>query len=94
MAKVIVQGHIMVPDADMPVIQKELPAHIELTRQEAGCLSFEITQDENNQNKFHLYEEFASPEAFEAHRERAGAATWGQVSQNVERHFEVTESND
>ena len=45
MANVILKGFIIVPDDDMPGVLEELPNHIALTRQEAGCISFEVSRD-------------------------------------------------
>jgi quinol monooxygenase YgiN len=39
MPKVILQGYIEVSDADLDLVQSELPHHIDLTRHEAGCLA-------------------------------------------------------
>ncbi|MEM7207314.1 MAG: antibiotic biosynthesis monooxygenase [Pseudomonadota bacterium] len=91
MAKIILKGHIVIPKADLITVREELVTHIELTRQEPGCLVFEIEQDSTDEHTFHVYEEFANREAFEAHQDRVKASRWGQVSRNVVRHFEVTE---
>ncbi len=39
MSKLILEGHIVVSDTDLAKVMAELPAHIELTRNEEGCLS-------------------------------------------------------
>lgn len=93
MSKIILQGHIIVPGADLASVQLELPTHIELTRQEAGCLVFQVTQDSENKNVFNVYEEFIDRDAFEAHQERVKESCWGQVAANVERHYQVCEEN-
>jgi len=45
MSKVILEGHIIVPDADLNAVKEELDNHIKLTREEDGCLIFNVTQD-------------------------------------------------
>lgn len=44
MSKLILEGYIVVPNSDLAQVLAELPAHIELTRNEAGCLCFEVSQ--------------------------------------------------
>jgi len=94
MNKIVLKGHIIVPESDLAVVKNELPVHIELTRQEEGCLVFEVTQDENENNKFHVYEEFINEPAFSSHQQRVGKSKWGSVTKNVERFYEITELND
>jgi (4S)-4-hydroxy-5-phosphonooxypentane-2,3-dione isomerase len=36
-SKVILKGYVIVPSEDLDAVQKALPAHIEKTREEAGC---------------------------------------------------------
>lgn len=90
MTRVVLKGHIVVPLVDLAAIAKELATHIELTRQEAGCLVFEVTQDEDVENKFHVYEEFVNTDAFSNHQQRVRRSKWGRVSINVERFYKVT----
>jgi len=94
MPKVILQGHILVHDADMAVVQRALMTHIALTRDEPGCLIFNVEQDRGSKNTFQVYEEFVDRAAFAAHQARAKASTWGQVRANLERHYQITESDE
>ena len=90
--KVVLKGYIIVPDEDLPAVREELVNHKRLTRAEAGCLIFKVTQNENNPNRFDVYEEFADREAFEQHQRRAKRSRWAEVSANVKRHYEILES--
>ena len=89
MSKVILKGHIVVPDIDLAAVKSALPLHIELTRQEAGCLVFQVTQDETHKNIFKVYEEFMDRSAFEAHQYRVRVSRWGKVTKNVERVYQI-----
>ncbi|OUS27388.1 antibiotic biosynthesis monooxygenase [Gammaproteobacteria bacterium 45_16_T64] len=86
---VILQGYIIVPDEDMDRVLKALPKHIELTRKESGCIVFNVEQDEDNKHRFNVYEEFESTESFELHQLRVRSSYWGEITQNVERHYTV-----
>ncbi|HHQ4740789.1 TPA: putative quinol monooxygenase [Aeromonas veronii] len=54
----ILKGFIVVPQAELTAVINELDNHIRLTRLEDGCLIFEVTQNEENQYRFDVYEEF------------------------------------
>lgn len=79
------------PDPDIAAIKKELNNHIELTRQECGCLVFEVSQDAENSNRFNVYEEFTDRESFASHQNRVGKSKWGAITVNVERHYEISD---
>jgi len=93
LSKVILQGHIIVPDADLAVVKKELVIHQRLTRLEVGCLQFDVFQDLANANKFNVYEEFVDQQAFNNHQLRVKNSDWGVVTVNVERHYQIS-NND
>jgi len=89
LSKIILIGHIVVSDIDLVAVKEALTSHIELTRQELGCLVFDVSQDETNKNQFNVYEEFIDRNAFEAHQQRVANSDWALVSKNVERHYRI-----
>ena len=88
MSRVILKGFILVADEDLPVVREELRNHIQLTLQEEGCLVFEVSEDEENINRFNVYEEFSDSRSFELHQERVRNSNWAKVSKNVERNYQ------
>lgn len=91
MSKVILQGHILVPDNDLEAVTQALVVHKELTLLEPGCIVFRVSQSTLQPNRFEVYEEFTSRDAFEAHQQRVKASEWGKISKNVTRHYQVTD---
>jgi quinol monooxygenase YgiN len=89
LTKVILQGFIVVPDSDLEIVKNELIIHKTLTLKEAGCLIFTVTPDETNPNKFSVYEEFVNQAAFDNHQVRVKTSKWGEVTKNVERHYQI-----
>jgi len=94
MSKVILTGFILVPAEDLPAIKKELINHKQLTLQEEGCLIFDVVQCQSNPSRFNVYEEFVDKSAFEAHQKRVKSSYWGEVTVNVERHYELIEPEE
>ncbi|EGR2914551.1 antibiotic biosynthesis monooxygenase [Vibrio parahaemolyticus] len=93
MGKVILSGYIEVPENELEIVTTALEQHIELTRQEAGCIVFEVTQSTEIPNRFNVYEEFLDKSAFELHQARVKASHWGQVTANVKRSYSIEEQN-
>lgn len=91
MGKVVLQGYILVSDVDLQQVDQELDAHIKLTQQEAGCITFRVTKSTEYPNRFDVYEEFTDRAAFELHQTRVKASYWGEVTVNVERHYQISE---
>lgn len=91
MAMTVLKGHIKVPENDLPAVLAELPAHISLTRCEAGCLEFEVKQRAQDPMVFDVFERFESKQAFDLHQARVRASRWGAVTGNVSRHYEISE---
>lgn len=92
MPKVVLKGHIVVPESDLAAVLAALPTHIELTLEEEGCLRFEVKQHPEAGDVFSVYEEFSDRVAFDAHQQRVRASAWGKITVNAERHYEVTEA--
>lgn len=91
MSKVILQGHILVPDNELELVTQALVVHKELTLAEPGCIVFRVSQSTLQPNRFEVYEEFTSREAFEAHQSRVSSSDWGKITKNVTRHYQVTD---
>ncbi|MFG6178928.1 putative quinol monooxygenase [Halomonas sp. THAF12] len=91
MPKIILEGYIVVPESELEIVRNELKSHINLTREEEGCLEFQVVQDECEKNRFHVYEEFKNQAAFQYHQERVQTSHWGEITKNVERHYQIHE---
>lgn len=87
---VILEVYIIVPDDDLTTISNELLNHVKLSREEAGCLAFDVVQDTTISNRFNVYEQFNNRAAFEFHQKRVKNSYWGMVTQNVSRHYQIT----
>ena len=91
MTKVILKGYVIVPPADLDAVQKELPIHIQNTRQEEGCLVFDVLQDKENKSRFNVHEEFIDRDSFSVHQDRVKNSNWGKIAANIERNYHVNQ---
>ncbi|CAH0524933.1 putative quinol monooxygenase [Vibrio hippocampi] len=90
MAKVMLTGYLIVPNQDVQAIDQALEEHIQLTRDEPGCLLFYVNKHESIANRFDVCKAFANEAAFEAHQARTQASPWSKVASNASRHYSVS----
>lgn len=72
------------------IVREYLPSHIELTRAEPGCISFEVAQTSDSL-VWQVDELFESAEAFAAHQERVRGSEWGRATAAITRSYEIHE---
>ena len=79
---------ICATERECDVIRRYLPEHIRLTRQEPGCLSFEVTQSDDPL-VWTVEELFADRAAFDAHQTRTGASEWAHQTAAIRRDYQI-----
>ena len=88
--RVFLNGYIDVPEDRLEAVRTALPEHIALTRQEDGCLSFEVAPDDTVPGRFMVSESFASQAAFDAHQTRTRNSKWFEITQGIPREYTIT----
>lgn len=86
---VYLAGEIIVPESDRTTVLAALPNHIAQSRAEAGCLRFEVIQDEAQSSKFHIFEIFKSQQSFDLHQARRRESSWAKASKNCPRDYVI-----
>ncbi|MEP2784676.1 MAG: antibiotic biosynthesis monooxygenase family protein [Pseudoruegeria sp.] len=84
------QGYMDVPEERLSAVTTALVAHIDLTRKEPGCLSFDVTLSETVPRRYIVAETFVHKPAFDAHQKRTKASDWFKVTDGIPRHYEIT----
>lgn len=75
--------------ADTEVVERLLPEHVELTRAEAGCLSFVVTR-RPEPGVWEVEERFDSEDSYRAHQLRVAQSEWGRETIAIERNYTIT----
>ncbi|WP_119395982.1 putative quinol monooxygenase [Salinibius halmophilus] len=88
---VTLSGYILVPTEQLKVVKEALIEHTRLTREEPGCLRFEVVQCPDNPLRFNVFEVFVDKAAFEHHQQRVQASYWGSATQDVQRFYQVSD---
>lgn len=70
-----------------------LPEHTRLSRDEPGCLKFEVIRSAVDPCRFALQETFRSPEDFDVHQARTRASDWWTATQHIPREFKIFEAD-
>ena len=68
-----------------------LPAHIQFTRAEPGCLVFEVVRSMSDPVRFAVREIFATKVDFDAHQLRMKDTIWARATQGIPRDYVLTE---
>lgn len=75
-------------EADL--VQQYLPKHNELTKEETGCVSFEVTETADPLI-WKVEELFTNRATFDAHQTRTKASVWGRETSAIAREYEISE---
>jgi quinol monooxygenase YgiN len=87
--QVVLSGQLVcASDDEVAVVQQHLPRHIDLTRAEQGCISFDVHQTDDRR-VWQVDERFIDDAAFDAHQARVGASEWGRATAGIERRYSV-----
>jgi quinol monooxygenase YgiN len=76
-------------EAEADIVRRHLPTHIDLSRAEPGCLTFNVDPTEDLL-VWRLDESFRDRAAFEAHQARTRASEWFAATAGLARDFKVT----
>lgn len=87
-----IRGYIDFPSDQFAKLKSDWETHVDLSRQEEGCISFEYTYDAQRTGRVHISEIYTDEAAFEAHKARAMQAGWVELSKDAERHFEMSDT--
>lgn len=89
MSKIRLTGVMTCAPEQAQAVRDALPAHIDLTRQEPGCLEFHV--EETEPGVFRVAELFRDRAAFDAHQARASATDWARVTAGFPRDYKIEE---
>ena len=86
---VTLKGYLRCADARQAArVENALQMHIDLTRAEPGCISFNVTPTDDPL-VWYVEEEFVDPQAFEAHQTRAQSSHWARETAGIARDYKI-----
>jgi quinol monooxygenase YgiN len=87
MGKILLTGTLRCAQNEVDDVMSMMEKHIRLSQAEAGCLTFELWQDDLDPRTFHVSEVFRSNADFEFHQDRTRKSDWGRVTAHMDRDF-------
>lgn len=90
MANYVISGTITCAPDELDMFLAAVGEHEALTRAEAGCLEFSITQSAPGSCEFQVSERFVDKAAFDAHTARTRASAWWGKTKHIPRKLEYS----
>ncbi|MCJ8324798.1 MAG: antibiotic biosynthesis monooxygenase [Rhizobiales bacterium] len=87
--RIHLDGYIDVPADRMATVEAALVIHIDLTREEVGCVSFEVIPCKTVEGRFLVSEIFTNQATFDDHQTRAKASAWFAASDGLAREYTI-----
>lgn len=75
---------------EVDLVRQYLPEHKKLTREETGCVSFEVNETADPLI-WRVEELFTNQATFDAHQKRTKASVWGRETSAIAREYEISE---
>lgn len=90
MSMIELNGTLICTDvSDVSIVERFLPKHVELSRDEPGCLRFEVTQTDDPL-VWNVSEQFTDQASFDSHQARVKASEWGHATAHIQRDYTIT----
>ncbi|MEM7252556.1 MAG: putative quinol monooxygenase [Pseudomonadota bacterium] len=86
----IVASVVAVADK-IELVKSELEKLVDTTRQEAGCVRYDLHQNNDDPTHFLFYETWTSRALWRAHMEAAHLTAFGQATEGAVAKFELFE---
>ncbi len=80
-------AHIEAKPESIELVKSELVKLIEITRQEEGCLQYDLHQDNDNPAVFKFYENWESHELWQTHMSNTHLAAYMEATDGAVAEF-------
>ncbi len=87
---IVINGTIKCTPDDVGMVVERVKEHIRLSRLEAGCIKFDITQSDDDPCVFNVSERFFDQAAFDTHSVRTRASIWWKETKHIPRDMKIT----
>lgn len=91
MSKLTIVANIKAKADCVDLVQAELQKLVEITRAEAGCINYDLHQDNNNPAHFMFYENWESRDQWQAHMNIRHLQEYVAATQGAVEEFTLNE---
>lgn len=89
--KLTIVARITVKEGNVDLVKSELLKLIDVTRAEEGCINYDLHQDNDNENFFVFYENWASKELWLKHMDNKHLEEYMKATDGAVDEFIVSE---
>ena len=91
MAQLAIVANIIAKADKVELVKTELLKLIDITREEQGCINYDLHQDNENKNHFMFYENWESRELWQTHMGNKHLADYIEATENAVEEFILNE---
>ncbi len=91
MSKLTIVANIIAKPASADLVRAELEKLVPITRQEEGCLQYDLHQDREDPNRFLFYENWTSRELWQTHMSAPHLAAYMAATDGAVEEFTLHE---
>ncbi|WP_420413546.1 putative quinol monooxygenase [Roseibium sp.] len=91
MSKLTIVANITAQPDKIELVKTELLKLIDITREEAGCINYDLHQDNENPAHFLFYENWETRELWQAHMKAPHLAAYLAATEGAVAEFTVNE---
>lgn len=84
---------VCMSEDEVQAVRTHLPVHLSLTRDEPGCMTFEVTETDDPM-VYEVMEAFRDRPSFDAHQARTRDSAWFAATRGILRDFRLEEVGD
>ena len=89
--KLTIVAKILAKSEKRELVKQELIKLIEPTKSEEGCINYDLHQDNENENLFLFYENWASRDLWQRHMDTAHIAAYKKATEDAVEDFAIYE---
>ena len=89
--KLTIVARILAKAEKRELVKQELLNLIAITRQEEGCINYDLHQDNTNENLFLFYENWTSRELWQKHINNTHIAAYRKATEGAVEEFTLNE---
>ena len=88
--RVHLNGYLDVPADRWDTVSTALPDHVALTRNEPGCIKFNVIPCREVELRLLVDETFQDQASFDAHQARTKDSPWAEITAGIPREYTIT----
>ena len=91
MSQLTIVAHVYAEEEKVELVRTELEKLVPITREEAGCVQYDLHQDDDDEAHFMFFENWETREQWLAHMEAPHLKAYGEATDGAVKEFVLFE---